>query len=134
MADEKVEGSPIVVTLMFVEGFDGDSKMKNVSTDIRGEIVVIKEDCVGFESTIKQAGKKKRAKIRKRSKKRKMAPPFLGGATYDSLPSRDPGTILLTSTTTDEWRVFGHHVGGGTDARSESTPTDDVVSLLSYSF
>ncbi len=92
------------------------------------------EDEVG--SNDKQPRKRKRVRKRKKKiyKKKKMAPPWLGGAPCSSIPPGGPGSTLLTSATAARWRVLGHHVRGDGDARSESASSLGMVSFLSFSF
>ena len=62
-------------------------------------------------------------------KKRKMAPPWLGGAPHYSPPLDHPSSTLVISATAARWRVLDHHAGGNGDARRESTPTAGMVSV-----
>jgi hypothetical protein len=88
------------------------------------------------EGVDKKPRKRKRVRKRKRKiyKKKKMAPPWLGGAPCSSIPPGGPGSTLLTSATAARWRVLGHHVRGDGDARSESAPSSGMVSFPNFSF
>ena len=118
---------------MFDEEFDdGKKEMNNVCVEDEKESVYVKNACDDADCTIKQARKGKRARKRRKDKKRKLAPLWLGGAPHYNPPHDDPSSTLLTSATAARWRVLGHHAGGDGDARSDSTPTAGMVSFFSF--
>ena len=101
---------------------------------LKKKIVHVNVNCSGSESTVKPNYLREEGRKRKREKKKKMAPLWHGGASHASLLPSGLDRTLLTSTTTAEQSVLGHHSGGDGDAKSEPTPTTCMFSLFSLSF
>ena len=95
--------------------------IKNTIVEFFGELVCkLDNDCIGIGNIGKLNCRKKRAQMRKRAQKKKVAPPWLWGAPHDSPPLSDLCPRFLTSTIAFKWRILGYNADGDGDARSKS--------------